>query len=128
MTNIVKCPTCGRLTIVGSYCEHCGSLLDTCQTCRAKVAQEAIFCATCGALISEERRRLLSQQPIPRRWWLLPVFCPLLLLSPWVGGIVAWAVNRDRNPRQARYILFFGILLSIILGTVTLVLGWGGIF
>jgi cytochrome bd-type quinol oxidase subunit 1 len=58
----------------------------------------------------------------------MPIISPLLLFSPWVGGVVAWAVNRDKNPRIARYILFFGILLSVILSIVTFVLGWGVVF
>ncbi|UCG83255.1 MAG: zinc-ribbon domain-containing protein [Dehalococcoidia bacterium] len=124
MADTIKCPTCGKSTIIGSYCEHCGRALNTCPACRLKVGKDAIFCPNCGSLISEERRLQASQQPIPRRWWLLPVFSPLLLVSPWVAGVIAWGFNRDRNPRKARYILFFGILLSIMLAIATAVLGW----
>lgn len=124
MADTIKCPTCGKATVIGGFCEHCGRALNTCPACKAKVSKDAIFCPNCGSLISEERRLLLSQQRISRGWWLLPVVSPILLFSPWVGGAIAWAVNRDKNPHIARYILIFGISLSIMLAIATAILGW----
>ena len=123
MADTIKCPTCGKSTIISSFCEHCGRSLNTCPSCNARIGKEALFCPKCGVLISEERRLLLSQQRIAWFWWLLPVVSPILLFSPWVGGALAWSVNRDKNPRIARYILIFGISLSIIAAIVTFVFG-----
>jgi len=41
-------------------------------------------------------------------WWLAPV------LVGWIGGLVAWLVNRDIDPRVARYMLLAGIVSSIV--------------
>jgi len=125
MNTSVQCPTCGKLTIMGGYCEQCGKSLNRCPACNAIVLRDAIYCPYCGALISEERKRRLAQQHISWAWWLLPVISPLLLFSPWVGGVINWAFNKDRNRRTARYILFFGILLSIIITIITFMFGWG---
>ena len=128
MAELVKCSTCGQFTVAGGFCEHCGKSLNTCQTCKARLLSDALFCPRCGTLISEKKRLLQSQQRISWAWWLMPIVSPLLLFSPWVGGAVAWAVNRDKNPRKARYILFFGVSITVILAIVTFVLGWGIVF
>jgi uncharacterized membrane protein YeaQ/YmgE (transglycosylase-associated protein family) len=51
--------------------------------------------------------------PQPRRtvsgaWWLLPIFLG------WLGGLIAWLVNRDVDPRTARNMLIVGIVISVI--------------
>ena len=128
MSESVKCATCGQLTIAGSFCEHCGTPLTICRACKTKLLRDALYCPNCGKLVSEEKKRLQSQQRVSWAWWFMPIVSPLLLFSPWVGGVVAWAVNRDKNPRTARYILFFGILLSVALSIVAFALGWGVVF
>ena len=40
-------------------------------------------------------------------WWLLPIF-----LS-WIGGLIAWLVVKDRDPRMARNCLILGIILTV---------------
>jgi len=42
-------------------------------------------------------------------WWLLPILFGTL------GGIVAWALTRGRDPRTARNMLLTGIALSLAL-------------
>ncbi len=49
----------------------------------------------------------------PRRqvsaaWWLLPI------LMGWLGGLIAWLVNRDADPDKARAMLVTGIVVSLI--------------
>ncbi len=48
----------------------------------------------------------------PRRvsgaWWLLPI------LMGWLGGLIAWLVNRDADPDKARAMLVTGIAVSLI--------------
>lgn len=49
--------------------------------------------------------------PTPRRvspaWWLLPIF------MGWLGGLIAWIVNRDVEPDRARAMLVTGIAISV---------------
>jgi hypothetical protein len=49
----------------------------------------------------------------PRRvsaaWWLLPIF------MGWLGGLIAWLVNKDIDPRRAKAMLVTGIVISAIL-------------
>jgi len=49
----------------------------------------------------------------PRRvsgaWWLLPIF------MGWIGGLIAWLVNKDVDPRRARSMLITGIAISVVL-------------
>lgn len=41
-------------------------------------------------------------------WWLLPI------LLGWLGGLIAWLVNRDVDPRLARSMLVTGIGISVL--------------
>ena len=51
--------------------------------------------------------------PSPRRvsgaWWLLPIF------MGWLGGLIAWLVNKDADPKRARAMLITGIAVSAVL-------------
>ncbi|MGQ0668721.1 MAG: zinc ribbon domain-containing protein [Actinomycetota bacterium] len=53
-----------------------------------------------------------TAQP-PRRisgaWWLLPIF------MGWLGGLIAWLVNKEVDPRTARAMLITGIVISVVL-------------
>jgi hypothetical protein len=56
----------------------------------------------------------LSASGFPRRrvsgaWWLLPIF------MGWLGGLIAWLVNRDADPKMARAMLITGIVVSVLL-------------
>jgi hypothetical protein len=42
-------------------------------------------------------------------WWLLPIF------MGWLGGLIAWLVNKDVDPRRARQMLITGIAISAVL-------------
>lgn len=50
--------------------------------------------------------------PAPRRvsgaWWLLPI------LLGWIGGLIAYFVNREADPAIARAMLLVGIGLSVL--------------
>jgi uncharacterized membrane protein YeaQ/YmgE (transglycosylase-associated protein family) len=52
----------------------------------------------------------------PRRvsgaWWLLPIFIG------WIGGLIAWLVNKDVDPKQARAMLVTGIASSVVVWVV----------
>ncbi len=51
-------------------------------------------------------------QRVSAAWWLLPIF------MGWLGGLIAWLVNREADPRLARAMLITGIAIS--LGVVAL--------
>jgi hypothetical protein len=58
-----------------------------------------------------------AASPAPRRevsgaWWLLPIF------MGWLGGVIAWLVNRDLDPDKARLMLITGIAVSVLLVVV----------
>jgi hypothetical protein len=42
-------------------------------------------------------------------WWLLPIF------MGWLGGLIAWLVNKDVDPKRARQMLVTGIAISALL-------------
>lgn len=50
--------------------------------------------------------------PAPRSvngaWWLMPI------LLGWLGGLIAWLVNRETDPMTARAMLLVGIAISLI--------------
>jgi 4-hydroxybenzoate polyprenyltransferase len=41
-------------------------------------------------------------------WWLLPI------LMGWVGGLIAWLVNKDVDPKRARAMLVTGIAITAV--------------
>jgi hypothetical protein len=52
-------------------------------------------------------------------WWLAPI------LAGWLGGLIAWLVNRDLDERVARQMLVTGIVISVV--SVALIFGvFGG--
>jgi hypothetical protein len=55
-----------------------------------------------GASFPQQRRAVSGA------WWLLPIF------MGWLGGLIAWLVNRDADPRTARNMLIVGIAISVI--------------
>jgi zinc ribbon protein len=48
-------------------------------------------------------------RPVSGAWWLLPIF------FTWIGGLIAWALTRDRDPGRARAMLITGIVLTVVL-------------
>ena len=47
---------------------------------------------------------ITTSRPAGRIWYLLPILFGL------VGGIIAWAIIKNRNPKRARNILILGII------------------
>jgi hypothetical protein len=50
-----------------------------------------------------------STRPVSGAWWLLPIF------MGWLGGLIAWLVNRDLDPGRARSMLITGIAVSAVI-------------
>lgn len=49
-------------------------------------------------------------------WWVLPI------LMGWLGGLIAWLVVKDQDPRMARSMLITGIVLSAVFFLIYLAL------
>jgi hypothetical protein len=49
-----------------------------------------------------------QREAVPGAWWILPI------LLGWLGGLIAWAVTRHRDPVMARAMLITGILISVV--------------
>ena len=100
---------------VGS-CHNCGKLV--CASCN-KVIEDTSYCPVCvQALFTSQETKpsaALPQvesppanQPVSNLWWLLPIF-----LS-WVGGLVAWLINKNKEPKKAGHMLFSGIGMAAL--------------
>jgi hypothetical protein len=99
-------------------CVSCGKMV--CIACRTEL-QEKVYCPACA------NKLFIAKSDVPvavgtapavktvsGAWWLL-VILPLLFGGwNWIGGIIAWAVNKDKDPKKARSMLIWGIVLSVI--------------
>ena len=93
-------------------CVNCGKMI--CLECRT-VLGDKIYCQRCADDIFVKGPAKAPQAaPAPPKggvsgaWWLMPIFLT------WVGGLIAWAVTRDRDPRRAKSMLWWGIGLSFL--------------
>ncbi len=76
-------------------------------------AEVGIGAASTGLSTASPPGAWVAPGPPPRRvsgaWWLLPIF------MGWVGGLIAWLVNKDADPKRARAMLITGIAVSAVL-------------
>src|SRR5207247_6966406 len=83
-----------------------------CQSCGREIAEPATVCPNCGAPVRGiAPPGASSWKPVEHvsgAWYLLPLFFGI------IGGIIAWAVNRDKDPGRARNLLIFGVLWTVI--------------
>jgi|GEM_PF-3108430 len=81
-----------------------------CSNCGAEIDIKAKICPKCG----------VEQPIIPENvsnWWYL---CPIFLGI--IGGLVAWIVNKDVNPKKAKKLLIVGIIVPIVWVVVYLIM------
>jgi hypothetical protein len=75
-------------------------------------AEVGIGASSSGLSTASPRGAWVAPGPSPRRvsgaWWLLPIF------MGWVGGLIAWLVNKDVDPKRARAMLITGIASSAV--------------
>lgn len=78
------------------------------------MADNAVFCPSCGALArgaaptSSPASPWQPAQHVSGAWYLVPLFFGI------IGGIIAWAVTKDRDPKRATNLLIFGLVWSMV--------------
>ena len=94
-------------------------------SCGSELRSGADFCGNCGTKVEQgysnpqpaynnyQGNRRLSPHvhsggKPSAAWWLLPIFLGL------IGGAIAWACLRDRDPRMANKCLVLGIILTVV--------------
>jgi hypothetical protein len=91
-----------------------------CIACKTEL-QEKVYCPTCANKLYVAKADVPTYVPsgpvvqtVSGAWWLL-VILPILFGGwNWIGGIIAWAVNKSKDPRKAGSMLTWGIVLSVI--------------
>jgi len=73
-----------------------------CSNCGAEIDIKAEICPKCGV------KQPLVPEKVSNWWYVLAIFLGI------VGGIIAWAVNKDRNPKKAIRFLIVGLVLPAI--------------
>jgi hypothetical protein len=93
-------------------CVSCGKMV--CIACRTEL-QEKVYCQPCANKLFISKADIPTGGPatpviqtVSGAWWLLPVF------FGWLGGLIAWAVTKARDPKKARSMLILGIILSVV--------------
>jgi ribosomal protein L40E len=118
----LACANCGAaLTLQPSLTGSAASRPETkekyCRKCGVTNPADSSFCEACGAALSAGKAEAVAgSRAQPARavgstsgaWWLLPI------LFGWLGGLIAWAVVRDKDPGKARTMLIVGIVLSVL--------------
>lgn len=74
-----------------------------CPNCGAEIDARAKICPKCGV---EQAPR---KEEVSSAWYLVPFFFGI------IGGLIAWLVNKDRDPKKARNFLIFGLVWTIVL-------------
>ena len=102
-----------------------------CNNCGSKILEKTQFCTECGNSLDNLSQTNISTTPqsYPQysrqggkpsaAWWLLPIFFSI------IGGIIAWACIRDRDPRMAKNNLILGIILTVLPIIVVLIIFLG---
>ena len=73
-----------------------------CSNCGAEIDINAKICPKCGV------EQPIVPKEVSNWWYLAPIFLGV------IGGLIAWAVNKDVNPKKAIKFLIVGIVLPIV--------------
>lgn len=85
-----------------------------CRSCGKEMADNAVFCPSCGAPargaapMSSAATPWQPTQHVSAAWYLVPLFFGI------IGGIIAWAVTKDKDPKRARNLLIFGLVWTLV--------------
>ncbi|HSB56363.1 MAG TPA: zinc ribbon domain-containing protein [Nitrosopumilaceae archaeon] len=78
-----------------------------CSFCGVEISSESNFCSKCGKPLGEKNGSLLTKAR--SKWWFL-----LPILFHVIGGVIAYFVVRDDDPKLAKNCLWLGIIISAI--------------
>ena len=85
------------------FCSGCGKELPS---------PDADVCTHCGRLVKEQLRSAANEGNKPQtksRWWyLLPIFMSI------IGGVIAYFVLKEDDPKLAKNCLILGIIITAI--------------
>lgn len=104
------CVNCGKM-----ICLECRTLLGGkiyCQPCA-----DEIFVKTPAKAKAEKPAAAPAAERVSGAWWLLPIFLT------WVGGLIAWAVTKARDPKKAKSMLGWGIGLTFLYPAIYFLIG-----
>lgn len=108
-------------------CVSCGKMV--CIACRTEL-QEKVYCQPCANKLfihkvdaAPVKVETTIQAPVVQSvsgWWWVLVILPFFL-GGWnfIGGIIAWAANKNKDPKKARSMLVWGIVLTVICVVLT---------
>ena len=119
------CTSCGaELRSGASFCGKCGTTIEqgysNPQPAYKNPRQESFeeyendYVSRAGGNSNPQPRYNNSQSNGPyggkpsAAWWLLPIF------FSFIGGIIAWACVKDRDPSMAKNCLILGIVLTVV--------------
>ena len=118
------CTSCGaELRSGASFCGKCGTIVEqgysNPQPAYKNPRQEAFeeyendYVSRAGGNSNPQPRYNNSPSNGPyvgvsAAWWLLPIF------FSFIGGIIAWACVKDRDPGMAKNCLILGIVITVV--------------
>ncbi len=102
------CPPCANEIFVG---KKPAEVIETPAPAKTKRTQAGVRKMPAGATKAaddEAPEKASTGGRVSGAWWLMPVFLT------WVGGLVAWLVNKDKDRKRAKSMLIWGIVLSFL--------------
>ena len=83
------------------FCPGCGEELPS---------PDADVCTHCGRLVKEQLRSAANEEKLQRKrsglWYLLPIFFSI------IGGVIAYFVLKEDDPKLAKNCLILGIIIT----------------
>jgi hypothetical protein len=101
-------------------CINCGKMV--CLACRTEL-QEKVYCQPCANKLFVNKAEIVTAPAAPTApavqhvsgaWWLLVILPFLFGGWSWIGGLIAWAVNKNKDPKKSKSMLIWGIVLSVV--------------
>jgi hypothetical protein len=108
-------------------CISCGKMV--CVACRTEL-QEKVYCQPCAnkLFVAKSDVQPAKVEPAPVQtgvsgaWWLLVILPFFFGGWSWIGGLIAWAATKSRDPKKAHSLLIWGIILSVISIVITTII------